>query len=245
MNGITVFTDGASRGNPGPGGWGAIVIDTHGKVVELGGAEDTTTNNRMELSAVRAALSFIEERKLSGDVVIHTDSAYVLQGSTGWIYGWEKNGWKTKTGEPVLNQDIWKELGALLFRMQRTRTIVWEKVKGHAGHVGNERADVIATSFADKERTLLFVGDIVAYENLVGGPVDTTIPSKSTTSPATKKSASRRGAAYSYVSRVDGVVKTHATWAECKTRVSGASGAKYQKVFSKEEERDLIEAWTR
>ena len=107
-NTIIVFTDGSSRGNPGPGGWGAVVIEASGKVVELGGREDMTTNNRMEIAAALGALAHIHTRGIAGDIEINTDSAYLLQGITMWVYGWEKNGWKTKTGDDVLNQDLWK-----------------------------------------------------------------------------------------------------------------------------------------
>src|SRR5205085_9649727 len=136
-------------GNAGAGGWGAIVIDRKGKVTELGGREDHTTNNRMEMSAAREALAFVESHNLVGRVEIHADSAYLLQGVTGWMYGWEKNGWKTKTGEPVLNQDLWKDIGGLVFRHKQKREIEWKKVSGHSGLPGNERADGLATAAAD------------------------------------------------------------------------------------------------
>ncbi len=238
---ITVFTDGASRGNPGPGGWGAIVISAEGKVWELGGREDHTTNNRMELAAARAALAFVEERKLEGAIAIHTDSAYLLQGVTGWMYGWEKNGWKTKTGEDVLNQDIWREIGALVFRMKMKREIEWVKVSGHAGHNGNERADLIATSMADEKPYLFFIGNISDYETLLGGSV---FDGSSEEKQKKKKRAKSTSPAYAYVSLVGGRVETHKTWAECEKRVKGKN-AKFKKVYSPEEEAALIKEWTR
>ncbi len=240
MDGIIVFTDGASRGNPGPGGWGAVVVSKEDKVVELGGREDNTTNNRMELKAVLSALTFIEERKLEGVAHIHTDSAYVLQGITGWVYGWEKNGWKTKAGEDVLNQDIWRELGAIAFRMKARHRIEWIKVSGHVGHRGNERADYIATNQADKGEQMLFVGSLESYEALIGGSLFDFEEGSEEKKQAKKKSSKL---AYSYVSSIGGIVETHKTWPECESRVKGKRGAKFKKVFSIDEERELVDEW--
>lgn len=237
---IVIFTDGASRGNPGPGGWGALLIDPKGKVVELGGREDHTTNNRMELAAARAALEYIENRKLEGPIEVHTDSAYLLQGITGWVYGWENNGWKTRTGEPVLNQDLWKDLGARAFRLKQKTQLDWKKVGGHTGLLGNERADAIATGFADGTQVLLFVGSIKEYEKLIGGSVFSGIDET-----LVEKRSSRNTPAYSYVSLVGGLIETHKTWAECEARVKGKRGARFKKVFSEEEESSLIEEWTK
>ncbi len=235
---IVVFTDGSSRGNPGKGGWGAVVVDNNdGKVYELGGHEDNTTNNRMEMMAAREALSFIESRKIEGDVEIHTDSAYLLNGITGWVFGWEKNGWKTKTGEDVLNQDLWKELGALSFRLKLKKSISWEKVSGHSGLRGNERVDEIATKKADGESILLFVGDVFEYIKLIGGSMFDVSPEN-----ATKKSSSSKKA-HSYVSMIEGEVKIHKDWESCEARVKGKSNAKFKKVGSQEEEDALVVEW--
>jgi ribonuclease HI len=242
MDKIIVFTDGSSRGNPGPGGYGAIVVDTKDKVTELGGREDKTTNNRMELSAAKEALAFIESRKIEGNIEINTDSAYLLQGVTGWMYGWEKNGWKTKTGEDVLNQDIWKELGGLVFRLKQKREIEWKKVSGHTGHRGNERADEIATAAADQKQQILFIGNLTDYETMLGGSL---FEGTDEELVAKKKSKSRTaGPAYSYVSMIGGLIEVHKTWPECETRVKGKPSARYKKVFSADEERSLIEEWT-
>ncbi len=238
-NNIVIFTDGSSRGNPGPGGWGAVVIAPDGKVTELGGREAHTTNNRMEIAAALGALGFVEARKLVGDVVIHTDSAYLLNGVTGWMYGWEKNGWKTKTGEPVLNQDLWRELGAVVFRLKQKNVLDWKKVSGHTGHRGNERADVIATNAADQAQQILFIGNLSDYERMIGGSVY----SGTDEALVEKKKGKKSGPAYSYVSAVGGIVMTHKTWAECEARVKGKRGVKFQKVFSSTEETDLISRW--
>jgi ribonuclease HI len=133
---ITIYTDGACKGNPGPGGWGAwLSIGGHEK--ELWGGETLTTNNRMELTAVIEALRALKRHSA---VVVHTDSQYVRQGITAWIHNWKKRGWKTADGKPVKNIDLWQRLEALAASHQ----VQWRWVKGHAGDPGNERADALA-----------------------------------------------------------------------------------------------------
>ena len=223
-----IFTDGSSRGNPGPGGWGTI-LSFDSVVVELGGSEKKTTNNRMELMAVIKGLEYIQSRKK--DVSIYTDSSYVLKGATQWIASWKRNNWMTQGKQGVLNRDLWEELDELLQKVK----IDWQLVPGHAGVPANERCDEIATSFADEEITPLYSGDAKDY------PVDlTTTPGNF--SIASKKSKNT-GKAYSYVSMVDGKIQTHKTWAECEMRVKGKSGTKFKKVFSKEEEGELFKQW--
>ena len=241
-NTITIFTDGSSRGNPGPGGWGAVVIDAHGKVTELGGREDHTTNNRMEIAAALGALKYIETRTVPGDIEINTDSAYLLQGITMWVFGWEKNGWKTKIGDDVLNQDLWKELYSIVFRLKHKRSIEWNKVGGHIGLLGNERADLIATQAADKAQQLMYVGPLASYEELIGGSVFSGTTNEKVAAKK-KKSSAKTGPAYSYVSLVNGRIHITKTWAECEKRVKGKKGAKFKKVFSKQEESSLIGEW--
>jgi ribonuclease HI len=133
---LEIFTDGACRGNPGPGGWGAL-LKFGAKERELCGGERETTNNRMELTAVIEALKAITRPT---PVRVHTDSTYVQQGISKWIHGWKRNGWKTSAKEPVKNVDLWKALDAIVAQ----HTIEWRWVKGHAGHEGNERADQLA-----------------------------------------------------------------------------------------------------
>jgi ribonuclease HI len=135
---VTIFTDGACSGNPGPGGWGAILV--YGATEkELSGGEALTTNNRMELMAAIAAL---EALKRDAHVELHTDSRYVLDGITKWIHGWKRNGWKTADRKPVKNGDLWQRLDEA-----RTRHKVdWRWVRGHNGHPMNERADALARS---------------------------------------------------------------------------------------------------
>lgn len=133
---IDIFTDGACSGNPGPGGWGAI-LRSGGHEREISGGEKATTNNRMELMAVIQALSAL---KKSSTVTVHTDSRYVMDGATKWILGWKKNGWKTADKKPVKNEDLWKELDGAL----GGHDVSWRWVKGHSDHVENERADALA-----------------------------------------------------------------------------------------------------
>jgi len=133
---VDVYTDGACKGNPGPGGWGVLLRwNAHEK--ELFGGEPNTTNNRMELRAVIEALAAL---KRDSSVRLHTDSKYVLDGITTWIHNWKKRGWKTAGKKPVKNVDLWQQLDALA----RQYTITWVWVKGHSGHDGNERADELA-----------------------------------------------------------------------------------------------------
>jgi len=133
---VVLYTDGACKGNPGPGGWGAVLQYGEHKR-ELFGGEPDTTNNRMELMAAIKALGAL---KRACSVDIYTDSQYVRKGITEWIFGWKKNGWKTAAKQPVKNDELWKELDALTHK----HTIKWHWVKGHAGHPGNERADQLA-----------------------------------------------------------------------------------------------------
>jgi ribonuclease HI len=133
---VEIHTDGACSGNPGPGGWGAI-LDWNGKRRELSGGEPLTTNNRMELMAAIAAL---ETLKRPMRVVLFTDSQYLRQGITEWIEGWRKRGWRTADKKPVKNQDLWERLDAA----RRQHKVDWRWLKGHAGHDLNERADELA-----------------------------------------------------------------------------------------------------
>lgn len=224
-----IYTDGSSRGNPGPGGW-ASIISFDGVVVELGGKEKMTTNNRMELSAVINALEYMKNKNKEN--IVHTDSSYVLNGATKWVQGWKRNDWKTQSKQDVLNKDLWEKMDELLQKVK----VSWILVPGHAGVPANERCDEIATSFADGEVTPLYSGVDKEY------PVDLGM---SADAFAEKKTAKKTGTgkAYSYVSMINGKILTHKTWPECEARVKGVAGAKFKKVFSKEEEGELFEQW--
>ncbi len=136
MKVIDIYTDGACKGNPGRGGWGAL-LRCDGEERELFGGEASTTNNRMEMTAVIEALSALKKPSV---VVVHTDSTYVQKGITEWIHGWKARGWRTAAKEPVKNVDLWKRLD----EVAALHEIDWRWVKGHAGHEGNERADALA-----------------------------------------------------------------------------------------------------
>jgi len=133
---VEVYADGACKGNPGPGGWGALLV-AGGKETELHGGEPATTNNRMELTAVIRALDSLPA---GSRVRLYTDSQYVQLGITEWIHAWKRRGWKTADKKPVKNEDLWK----LLDEAARRHKVEWHWVKGHAGHPGNERADALA-----------------------------------------------------------------------------------------------------
>lgn len=144
MSPVIIHTDGACKGNPGPGGWGAI-LQSGGKVKELSGGEQLTTNNRMELTA---AIMALEALTRPCKVDLHTDSKYVMDGITGWIHGWKARGWKTADKNPVKNDDLWKRLDAARARHE----VKWHWVKGHAGHELNERADQLANLGIERMR---------------------------------------------------------------------------------------------
>ncbi len=133
---VAIWSDGACSGNPGPGGWGAVLI-WNGHEKELKGGEALTTNNRMELTA---AIKAFEALKKPSEVVIHTDSRYVMDGITKWVHGWKKNGWKTADKKPVKNDDLWRALEAAA----APHAVTWKWVRGHSGHPENERVDALA-----------------------------------------------------------------------------------------------------
>jgi len=140
---VDIFTDGACKGNPGPGGWGAVLRSGRHER-ELWGGERETTNNRMELTAVIEALRALKRQVR---VRVHTDSTYVQKGISEWIHSWKKNGWRTKAKEPVKNADLWEALDALV----QQHHVTWHWVKGHAGHADNERADALANRGVDEQ----------------------------------------------------------------------------------------------
>lgn len=141
MKHVEIFTDGACKGNPGPGGWGVLLrMGKHEK--ELSGGEPQTTNNRMEMTAVIRGLAALTE---PCEVTIHSDSRYVIDGMTKWIFGWQKKGWINAARKPVANADLWQEL----IVAARPHKITWQWVKGHDGHVENERVDRLACDAAE------------------------------------------------------------------------------------------------
>lgn len=144
MKRVEIFTDGACKGNPGPGGWGALLrMGRHEK--ELSGGEAHTTNNRMEMTAIIRALQALAE---PCEVILHSDSRYVIDGMTKWIEGWQRKGWITSSRKPVLNADLWREL----IEAAAPHQIEWVWVRGHSGHVENERVDQLACAEAEAAR---------------------------------------------------------------------------------------------
>ena len=192
--------------------------------MELGGGEDHTTNNRMELLA---AISALEKAGFSEQPIIYTDSAYVLSGATRWIIGWQKNNWQTSQKTDVLNRDLWERL---VTAMRKRRKVDWRLLKGHSGIPGNVRCDVIATSNADKKPIVLYVGSRERYG------VSLTVPQQN---PAVKKPS--RVFTHSYVSMVGGIIQVHRTWEDCRVHVLGVSDAKYKKSTSPENEAEIME----
>ena len=140
---VAAATDGACRGNPGPGGWGALLRFEDGSVEEFGGHDPATTNNRMELQAALALLERLKELPLHPDLTLRTDSKYLIDGLGSWLKGWKRKGWRTAAGKPVLNQDLWKSLDAA-----RLDDVPLTHVKGHSGDPDNERVDRIAVAFS-------------------------------------------------------------------------------------------------
>jgi ribonuclease HI len=224
MKEITIYCDGSAIGNPGPGGWGAVILKDEvslgRKIIELGGSEKHTTNNRMELTAAIEAIASI---KGEYRITVKTDSAYVVNGMSKWVFGWERNGWRTATKGEVLNKDLWQKL----MKEVSKRDVEWEHVSAHTGILMNERVDVIANSFARGEKIKLFEGDERTYKQFLEDAPKARIVSKS-------------AKAYSYVSMVDGKIMTHSTWKECEARVQGQK-ARFKKSVSFEDERAIIE----
>jgi ribonuclease HI len=215
-----IFTDGSSRGNPGPGGYGAIIA-TNEHVAELGGREEHTTNNRMELQAAIKALESLGYQ--GAKVTLHSDSKYVIQGITSWIHGWIKNDWMNSQKKPVENKDLWESL----YRCTHEHDVEWLYVAGHSGHPANERCDEIATSFADEDPTLLFNGPRADYNISLDAVSDVVAPA---------------GKPF-YLSMVEGDIKEHQTWVECEKHVKGKPGAQFKKVKSRHEADSVIKKW--
>ena len=227
-----VFTDGASSGNPGPGGWAAVIRTPVGEIRELGGRDENTTNNRMELMGVVRALAHLSRQE--GPVAIFTDSTYVIRGITQWIWGWRKRGWKTSGGKEVLNQDLWQRLFSLTYA--RKPKVVWRYVPGHAGVPGNERCDKIAVAYSKGRRPSLYSGPEAGYsDDFTILPPEVPVPEM--------KTRTKKAKAYSYLSYVNGEVQRHWDWSSCEASVRGRSGALFKKAASAEAEFDILKGW--
>jgi len=195
--------------------------DQDGYVKEIGGPIEDGTNNQAELTA---AVNVLKKAKYKAveTATLYSDSSYLIDGATGWIYGWQKNGWKTQSGDSVKNQDLWKQVAHL----QADLSTTYKKVSGHAGVPANERADDIATGFAKRLDPDLYVGAVDEYAvslqpqtyEIPDGPV--------------------------YLSCIDGVVKQHSSWAECQKRVNGQD-AQYRKVQTKQQKQQVLDEWNK
>jgi ribonuclease HI len=235
MKPITIYTDGSSRGNPGPGGYGFICIYPNDademRIDERGGREDLTTNNRMELKAAIEALKFFDDYYAKGTPTtfeVRLDSAYVLNGATKWLHVWKAKNWISSTKEEVKNIDLWQEMDSVL----KGKEIKWTLLKGHSEIYGNERCDEIATAYADNKKVNLYSGFLAEYPNS-----EEVLNIK--VGVATKKSSKNKSPAYSYVSMVDGKINIDQTWDECKKRVHGKK-ALFKKSISKVDEENIV-----
>jgi ribonuclease HI len=232
-----VFTDGAAKGNPGPGGWGVVIVTPDDHVTELGGGAAHTTNNKMELTGAISALRHLSGR--AEPIAIYTDSSYVIKGITQWVWNWQRRGWKTAEGGDVLNRDLWEELMSLVGAHGRNR-ISWHWVRGHDGTPGNERVDEIAVAFSQQQPPDLYDGPLADYGlAILELPDDTTVPSRS----SSQSSSNSKAPAHSYLSVVDGILERHKTWADCERRVKGRSGARFKKAMTPTEELAIMRSW--
>ena len=174
---VAAACDGACSGNPGPGGWGALLRFSDGSVHELGGAEGATTNNRMELTAALALLRELRELPRDPGLVIRTDSRYLIDGLQKWLPGWKRKGWRTASGGAVLNRDLWEQLDG-----SRIRGLELQHVRSHSGDPDNDRCDAIAVAFSRGQRPQLEVGERLTSAGLEAGRPSAPLPS----SPAAK-----------------------------------------------------------
>ena len=271
---IIIYTDGSSRGNPGRGGWG-VIIATDEKVVEFGGNETMTTNNRMELTAAIEGLTFLRDSRfriqdskinsnseflsLKSEIINHqfliemrVDSQYVINGITSWIHGWIRNGWMNSKKETVLNRDLWEALNSVVTKIEINGVkIAWQYTPGHVGIPGNDRADEIATGYADKKPPELFNGSRSEYIFDLN-KIDAVVPNGREGSLLNKKQKKsqqeknrQKMKAYSYLSLVGGKIMTHASWAECERQVKGMKNVKFKKAINSNDETQIIEEWTK
>lgn len=229
-----LYTDGACSGNPGPGGWAYVLVNADQKQVsEAGGFEPQTTNNRMELLGVIEGLIAARAQKIQ-ELLILSDSTYVIRGFTQWRFGWKKRGWVNQENEPVSNQDLWKELDRVAegFKLQ------WKYVRGHQGTPGNERVDEIAVSFSQGQSLHIYHKSTIEKYifDVTEIPEGEPLPEMKFNKPSPSKSAF-------YVSYVNGVLTRHSDWGSCERTVKGQSKAQYKKVTSEAELQQVLKKW--
>ncbi len=228
---VIIYTDGACSGNPGIGGWAYVLFDGHETVYEAADFEEQTTNNRMEMSGVVRAFQELQRLKTQGAVsfnaiYVHSDSSYVIQGITNWIFGWKKRGWKNMEGKDVANQTLWLELDEAVapFR-QMTK---WIHVPGHAGIPGNERCDELSVEVTKGKTSHRADFPSETY------PVDIF--------SAVDLQKFKKVDPY-YLSYVNGTLKKHATWPECEAAVKGRTGVRFKKIKSLNDEVQVLKDW--
>ena len=233
-----LFSDGASSGNPGPGGWGVAMVTAEGRVREIGGGEPATTNNRMELTATLRGLQLIADKP--GSVELYTDSTYVIRGITQWIHSWRRNDWASAKARNIANLDLWGALWDEVARRGKSNPVAWRYVRGHSGVPGNERVDEIAVDFTKGRRPDFYEGLISSYPvAILNLPKDTSLPP----SQSAESRSSGPAKSATYLSLVNGVLTRHATWAECESRVKGTPGARFKKVSGPDEEKATLKGW--
>ncbi len=233
-----LFTDGASSGNPGPGGFGGILISKNEDdffVSEFGKGEKKTTNNKMELQAVIEGLRKVPE---NSKIAVFTDSEYVIKGITVWIKKWRLNGWQTSLKKEVENKKIWQALDELT----SARQVFFKYVPGHQGFSLNERADEIAVSFYEKKSDSISLFSGLKGEYSIKFEISNFEKEIQNHLEKKPKSKNKNIKAFSYVSLVDGKLAVDYDWENCKKRVFGRK-ALYRKVFNKEEEDALKSEW--
>lgn len=231
---LIVFTDGACSGNPGPGGWGAVIVYPGGKrIKELGGQGELVTNNQMELMGIIKGLAFIQDEK--APVIVYTDSVYAIRGITQWIFGWMKRGWKTAEGEDVLNKDLWRTLKTIVDKIG-AKNIQWRWLKGHSNTPGNDRVDEISVKMTQRKWIDLYDGPLSGYGIAIYDlPEQRPLPEIKNQEP--------KPPAFSYLSMVGGKVRRHKNWASCERYTKGQSGAKFKKALSATDEPEILKAW--
>ena len=215
---ILIWSDGASRGNPGQGGWVVIIVSPEKEVIELGGGEKYTTNSKMELMGAISARDHISKNNFTTaeKILIHTDSKYVISGIWKWVHGWRRNNWQTSQKEEVLNRDF---LGKIIFS-HRGKRIEWN-ISRTQRNAGETEDAIKLPRFADGSNPPLYKGALssIPFRFLICQKFH----------PQTKTKSRSKAKAYSYLSMIDGAIMKHKTWEECEKRVKGKSGAKFKR----------------
>lgn len=243
MDSIIIYTDGACSGNPGPGGWGSVVYVPSGKmnqgiVTELSGYLAPTTNNQMELQSVISALKFVAPT--DNEIIVYTDSTYVIRGMTQWIFAWKNRGWKTAEGKDVSNKSLWIELESVVKKC--SKKIQWKYVRGHQGIHGNERCDALAVAESKREFIEKYSGASEYYFfDILETPLTEPLPEMK--GKKTDSTGNLKPADVSYLSYINGVLYRDKTWSACEARIKGRPGVVFKKVKNESEEKECLAKW--